>query len=191
MRLRKLSRTTVILTGLAILLGSMLASQGWAYQSLQEVYNNAGPGGGYDKLLELDPAVEYGGDLSIPSGVTVCIHGKGAKIFGLSSPNRAIQVYGSGLDIDHCVFVGDDVGNDALYFDTTSYGEVINNTIVDFRNAGIKVYYYNVSQGLRVENNIVIGCAYGVYAEENYEPTYIAYNDFRNNGYNYAHYCPG
>jgi len=170
----------------------MLAPQGWAYQSLQQIYDAAEPGGGYDKLLELDPAEEYGGDLSIPAGVTVCIHGNGAKIIGLSSPSRAIQVYGSQLDIDHCVFVGRDTGAEGIFFNSSSWGEVTNNTIVDFRNSGIKVYYYNVSQGLVIENNIISGCYYGFYGEEGYLPTYFAYNDvWGNAGLNYAYYCPG
>jgi len=170
----------------------MFASKGWAYQSLQQVYDNAGPGGGYDKLLELDPAEEYGGDLSIPPGVTVCIRGNGAKIIGLSFSDQAIRVYGSGLDIDHCVFVGRETGVNGIYFDSNSYGQVTNNTIVDFNNAGIKIYYYNVSGGLTIENSIITGCYYGLYCEEDYHPTYVAYNDtWGNIGLNYAHYCPG
>jgi len=192
MRLKRPKRTILILAGFTFLLGSMFASKGWAYQSLQQVYDNAGPGGGYDKLLELDPAEEYAGDLSIPYGVTVCIQGNGAKIIGLSSPDRAIRVYGSGLDIDRCIFVGRETGANGIYFDSNSYGQVTNNTIVDFNNAGIKVYYYNVSRGLVIENNIITGCYYGFYGEEGYLPTYFAYNDiWGNSGINYAYYCPG
>jgi len=53
----------VLLTLIAI--GLLLGQVGFAEVSLQEVYNNAGPGGGYDKLLELDPQEIYIGDLWI------------------------------------------------------------------------------------------------------------------------------
>ena len=121
MRLKKPSRTILILAGLGFALRCMLAPRAWAYVSLQQVYDNAGPGGGYDKLLELDPQEEYGGDLNITGGVTVCIHGNGAKIIGLSSPSRSIRVYGSKLDIDHCILAGRGTAEDGIYYDSNSY----------------------------------------------------------------------
>jgi len=192
MRLKRPKRTILILAGFTFFLGSMFASESWAYQSLQQVYDNAGPGGGYDKLLELDPVEEYAGDLNVPSGVTVCIHGNGAKIIGLSSPNRCIRVYGSKLDIDHCVLAGRNTADDGIYYDTNSHGRATNNTVVGFENAGIITNYIQVSSGMVIENNVITDCYYGYYGIENYMPTYFAYNCiWGNRSLNHAYYCPG
>jgi hypothetical protein len=192
MRLKKPSRTILILAGLGFALSCMLAPSVWAYVSLQQVYDNAGSGGGYDKLLELDPQEEYGGDLYITSGVTVCIQGNGAKIIGLSSPTRAIRVYGSKLDIDHCILVGRNTGQDGIYYDSNSYGKAANNTITSFKNSGITTYYIQASSGMVIENNIITDCYYGYYGIEDYMPTYFAYNCVSgNHSLNRAYYCPG
>lgn len=192
MRLKKPSRTILILAGLGFALSFMLAPSAWAYVSLQQVYYNAGPGGGYDKLLELDPQEEYGGDLHISSGVTVCIHGNGAKIIGLSFSAKSIQINGSKLDIDHCILVGRNDAEDGIYYDTNSYGRATNNTVTGFKNAGINTYYVQASSGMVIENNIITDCYYGYYGIEDYMPTYFAYNCvWGNRSLNHAYYCPG
>lgn len=165
----------------------LLAQLGYGAVSLQEVYNNAGPGQGYDKLLDLDPEEVYIGDLWITGPYhEVCIHGNGALVVP-EGDYYAILVYEALLDVDHLVIEANLVG---LYYSNYSCGTVSNNTIVGASDYGIRTCVINMSQGMEIYNNIVVSNGYGIYCEEDFLPQYIAYNDFWDNpDGNYILYC--
>ncbi|MFQ5868900.1 MAG: hypothetical protein ACE5JC_03250 [Candidatus Zixiibacteriota bacterium] len=167
--------------------GLLFAQVGLAEVSLQEVYNNAGPGGGYDKLLELDPQEIYIGDLLITGPYhEVCIHGNGALVVP-DGNFYAILVYESLLDVDHLVIEASIIG---LFYSNHSCGTVKNNTIAGAADCGIRSTDIYMPGGLEIFNNIIVGCGYGIYANEDYLPQYIAYNDLWNNpGGDYMMYC--
>ena len=153
-----------------VILGLMMlgASASWAV-SLQSVYDDAGGGEGYDKLLILDPAEVYTGGVWMYLGVKCCIHGNGAVIDLQYSGIRA-QDNGTVLDIDHCVLTNGQYG---LLYVNNATGTVRNNTIL--RND-----YGIDSQGgktsLLIENNIIAdNSKIGIYCEQYREPI-IQYN---------------
>ncbi len=141
---------------------------------LQSVYDSAGGGEGYDKLLILDPSQSYTGGLWIRLGVKCCIHGNGAVI-DLQYSGIRVQDNGTVLDIDHCVLTHGQYG---LIYVNNATGTVRNNTILQ-NNYGID------SQGgktsLLIENNIIADNAnIGIYCEEYHEPI-IQYNTVSGN----------
>lgn len=159
----------------------------FAYESLQQAYNNAGPLGEYDKCVELDPEVEYSGDLSIYGDQDVCIQGNGALIHGRNY-GISIGVWGSRLDVFNCVIVG---GSYGIYYGTGAKGETRSNTIADCAECGIAAIYPNFQAGLEVWDNIITDCYYGLYCIEGYHPSYIGYNTvFSTSSYRYAEFCP-
>ncbi|MCP4632552.1 MAG: right-handed parallel beta-helix repeat-containing protein [candidate division Zixibacteria bacterium] len=176
-------------TIISILAISMFfACNAWSYQSLQEVFDDASAGGGYDKLLILDPEIEYEGGLFIDAGLTAGIMGFGAKIF-IPSDREGIEIYDSKLDITECVLIG---GQAALYYQQNAYGKVYNNTIVGSAASGIICYYQNDDSNLVIYNNIISDCYYGIWGIEENLPSYIDYNIVYNSTvFNYAQYCPG
>ena len=94
--------------------------------SLDEMYNNANPGEGYDKLIILEKDSVYSGGF-IQDVQSVCIHGNGATVILSNSP---ILIIGSNkrLDIDHVIFISEAIGINFLDFKNDSYGNIINNT---------------------------------------------------------------
>ena len=65
-------RNTILTAIIVLLLGAIPCL---AYQSLQELFNQAQPNGEYDKYIVLDSETEYLGDLRIMSGYDVCVVG--------------------------------------------------------------------------------------------------------------------
>lgn len=182
----------MIIWFLSALIGSSLVvlPAALADVSLQEVYNAAGPGQGYDKLLELDPEETYTGDLLICDWSTVCIHGNGALVvtpdpeFGI-----AMRVLWSQLDIDHTVIV---CGYSGIEYGLEAYGTVKNNTIVGAREMGVRTGLVPSGQPMEFINNIIAHNKYGVYVLEAALPTYVGYNDLWNNwGGHYVKFCQG
>ena len=159
-----------------------------AYESLQQVYDNAGPMGEYDKYIELDPATGYLGDLVIATGLHTYINGHGAIIHGEPGA-RAVWVFASSLDIANCIIVG---GMNGIHYDTLSAGSIHNNTVVGCDSIGIVVFYHDYNQGAEVWDNIIVGGMYGFIRLEGWPLNYMDYNTIYNSSiYRYGDYCPG
>jgi len=147
---------------------------------LQEVYEQAGSGEGYDKLLILEPDSFYTGGLTIEEGITVCIHGRGAII---DLMGESITLTGSLtlLDIDHCVIVG---GERGLFYGYGAHGKVINNTF--YANSyGIQA---TNSGEITIKNNIISNSdIFGIYSIFSDSFLWVGYNDCWGSGvWNYA-----
>lgn len=123
--------------------------------SLQSEYDACGPGGGYDKLLELNPSNTYIGSLNVQDNVKSCIHGYGALINLMSSGGARGNINASGtttvLDVDHCVIRG---GNEALNYTTTSSGRIMNCTFYDCYRS-IRAWNVGNYDGVFAYNNII------------------------------------
>ena len=159
-----------------------------AYRSLQEIYDDAVGNGDYDKYIELDPAEEYDGDLSIFDGMNVFIDGNGAIIHG-QEYYASISVYSSNLDIQNCVLVGGFAG---IYISNLSSGTIVSNTIDGCVSAAIKTYYIDHDAGTYIWDNIITNCDFGIFIIEEEHPEYIAFNNIYNiEEFPYAEYCPG
>jgi len=159
----------------------------FAYQSLQELYVQAGPYGEYDRYVELDSTVDYLGDLRILEDITVCLNGNGAVIH-VDDYSIGVGVWLGDLDIHNCVLVG---GNCGILFSTDASGEIRSNTVTDCQLYGIAVVYPNMQAGVTVWDNIITDSYYGLYCVEYYHPTYIGYNTvFNATMYRYAELCP-
>jgi len=171
----------------AILLLLMLIPEIDAEQSLQEIYIQAGGYAGYDKYIELNPDSSYVGDLYISDGVKVFIDGHGALIYG-QPYYTSIHVWGSILDISHCVIYG---GYNGIFFDTLSAGTINSNTVVGCNNIGISVIYQDLSEDAEIWDNIITDCRVGFLCLENWHPRYIGYNTvYGMESYRYAELCP-
>ncbi|MCP4582379.1 MAG: hypothetical protein GY839_12265 [candidate division Zixibacteria bacterium] len=166
----------------------LVAMPAFAYQSLQEVFDQANGNDEYHKYIQLDPGMEYHGDLEIPPGLDVCIEGNGAIIWGLDS-HKAIRVLASRLDISNCIVIG---GNYGIHFDTMSTGSISNNTIVGCNYAGITVWFHDFNASMEIWDNIIIEGQVGLFCVEAQHPDYIGYNTVYNtDGHRYAEYCYG
>jgi hypothetical protein len=155
--------------------------------SLQEVFIQADGYAGYDKYIELDADSIYIGDLYIPEGLRVFIDGHGAMINGLPY-YTSIHVWGSLLDVSHCVIYG---GYNGIVFDTLSAGTINSNTVVGCNNIGITVLYQDLSDDAEIWDNIVTDCDVGFLCLENWHPRYIGYNTiYGMEVYRYAELCP-
>lgn len=156
---------------------------------LQEAYDKAGPGDGYDKLLVLDPKETYTGGCGVLLGKRSCIRGSGAVV-DLDGGN--VQAGGNGTDlaISGCCLTN------AGYYGAVNVSGGANalvdgNTICKSNGiAGVRVWEYSTAT---IKNNIIWGNAtYGI-AKHDYTGTLnIRYNDVDNNkGGNYMYWCPG
>ncbi|MBD3168769.1 MAG: hypothetical protein GF307_04745 [candidate division Zixibacteria bacterium] len=175
--------------GLLVLLMLTAGATAYGYQSLQEVYDNAGPGGEYEKYITLDPDVDYEGDLFIPYNVTVRIIGNGARIFGSNGQTSIIVFNNSKLDISGCVFIG---GGYGICYRNFAGGEAYCNTITAMDTAGIYTQTKDNDNPREIYSNIITDCRYGIITIENNIPFYIGYNIIHDiYFYNYAQYCPG
>jgi hypothetical protein len=156
---------------------------------LQDAYDKAGPGEGYDKLLVLDAKVTYAGGCGVMIGKKSCIRGNGALV-DLDGGNVQAGGAGTQLDISGCCLVN------AGYYGAVNVGgganaNVDGNTISKSNGiAGIRVWEYSTAT---IKNNIIWGNAtYGVAKHQNTGATNILYNDVDNNkGGNYMYFCPG
>ena len=160
----------------------------FAYQSLQEVYDSAEGNGLYDKYVQLDPNIEYLGDLSISESIKVRIDGKGAIIFGIDE-EVAVNIHYADLNISNCVIVG---GSCGIFFGAGASGDIYCNTITGSTFSGIAVVYPNLEAGVEVWDNIITESFYGLYCVEDYHPRYIGYNTvYDTESFRYAELCPG
>jgi parallel beta-helix repeat protein len=134
---------------------------------LQEAYNQAGPGEGYDKLLILDPAEIYTGYLVVDLGISCAIHGNGALI--VLNENASIWCGSqSKLDIDGCVIRGGAYG---INYEYASNSNVQNCTIVS-NTVGIRCWATQVT----IKNCIIANNSQFGIASLDYSPPIILYN---------------
>lgn len=180
MRKRKSASLTVVMG--TVLAASLVLGVGSMYgTTLEEMYDAAGAGEGYDKFVILERGKVYTGRLIIPTNTSCCILGNGAicDTEGLSIRASA----GVTLDIFDTVITN----HYALYFEANSQGYISGNTITD-GYYGIRC----VNADVVIENNIVVNNSYiGVAADSEMLPV-ANYNDVWNNaGGNYMEYCSG
>ena len=150
---------------------------------LQEVYDQAGPGQGYDKLLVLDPSQVYTGYLIIMDGIRCGIQGNGALI--RLDAGATISAYtGVTLDMDGCVITGGEVG---LGFADCPASRVTNCTLTG-NTMGLALANSIVS----ITNCIITGNSqYGVCWMTGPRPTQTYNNAWGNGELNYAAFCSG
>ncbi|MCD6162978.1 MAG: right-handed parallel beta-helix repeat-containing protein [candidate division Zixibacteria bacterium] len=178
-------KKTLLIIIMMLLMGNIPAI---AYQSLWEVYDEAGGSGEYDKWLDLDPSIEYLGNLNITTGLNVYINGHGALIHGRINTG-AICVSGSHLDIENCVIID---GHAGLYIGSGSSAIIKNNTITGMTDSGIRTFYIGIGANTQIYDNIITDCYYGYFGIENEIPGYIGFNTVYNTiSYRYAEFCPG
>ncbi len=156
---------------------------------LQDAYDKAGAGEGYDKLLVLDRKVTYTGGCGVLIGKKSCIRGSGAVV---NLDGNSVQAGGTGtqLEISGCCLVN------AGYYGAVNVldggNALINGNTICKSNglAGIRVWEYSTAT---LKNNIIWGNAtYGVAKHEYTGTLSILYNDVDNNkGGNYMYFCPG
>jgi hypothetical protein len=160
-------------------LSNVVGTQTYPVTTLQSVFDAAGPGEDYDKLLILDPGIVYTGGFEF-SGLDCCIHGNGAVID--LQGGEILAAYAEGetavLDVDHCVIVN---GTNGLNYDANLRdvtGTILNNTFYGNQN-GIRAFI--TGTGLVIKNNIIVSNSnYGIFVKQYYEPT-ILYNDVWDN----------
>jgi parallel beta-helix repeat protein len=150
---------------------ALLLSASAAAVNLQDVYHQAGPGEGYDKLLSLDPAEIYTGSLIVDIGTSCALHGHGALIAldagGSIKVGQSIPSH-TKLDIDGCVITG---GARAIDYEWADDSRVTNCTIVG-NGIGIRMWG---TDGV-IENCIIAGNdEYGIACRDNMYPA-ISHN---------------
>jgi parallel beta-helix repeat protein len=168
---------------LALIAGvALVATSAWA-KNLQDVYDQAGPGEGYDKLVVLDPFESYTGRCDLLEGKRSCIRGNGALI-DLKFGQVVASGSGTELYLTGCCLIE---GNAAVSVQSGAEGTIDGNTIC--KNVmGIKAWQ---SKSCTVKNNIIYGNDYGI-ARDEYTSTSVSYNDADNNAKgNYVYWCPG
>jgi len=160
----------------------LLASPALAVH-LQDVYAQAGPGQGYDKLLVLDPGQVYTGYLIIMDGIRCGIRGNGALI--RLDPGATISAYtGVTLDVDGCVITGGEV---ALGYADCPASQVTNCTL-----AGNTIGLALANSLVTVANCIIAdNQQYGVCWMTGPRPTQWYNNAWGNGELNYATFCDG
>jgi len=166
-----------------IALAGILFSASSSAMDLQEAYNQAGPGEGYDKLLVLDPTEIYTGYLVVDPGLSCAIHGNGALI--VLNENASIWCGSqSKLDIDGCVIRGGAYG---INYEYASNSRVENCTIVE-NTVGIRCWAMTA-----VIKNCVVAdnSQFGIACLEGLEPVILFNNVWNSGQLDYAAYCPG
>ncbi len=183
-----MKRVAVLLIAMTLIVWG----QAYGYQSLQEVFDNAGPGNGYDKYVVLDPAIEYEGDLTIDNAGYVGIVGNGANIYVIDATS-GIYIQDSQVDISECcITVANEQGlRVCIFYGVGSCGIVHNNTIVNGTYTGIRCKKdHQTDPGITIYDNIITDCLYGILADEYYLPVYVGYNIvFNSTKYDYAEKC--
>lgn len=160
----------------------LLAAGAAAAVHLQDAYNEAGPGEGYDRLVELDPAEVYTGYLVVLGNTSCCLRGNGALIV----LDEGAQIWAGAstrLDVEGCVITG---GSYGISYDYAITSTVSNCTLVG-NGVGLRAWIADVT----VTNCIIAGNdEYGIACRDGYEPAML-YNDVWGNGVlDYAAFCP-
>ncbi|MDA3879358.1 MAG: hypothetical protein PF436_03125 [Prolixibacteraceae bacterium] len=148
--------------------------------SLQQIYDNAFAGNGYDKLIILDSTIVYTGGFK-QNVHSVCIQGNGA-IINLNGQVISINEEGMRFDIDHCILISSSYVEEFISYENGAFGNVLNNTFYSINgngnsSCGIK-YSECVNDTSTIKNNIFFGFYAAVYYytgdyESYYEGTHL------------------
>jgi hypothetical protein len=164
----------------------LIASNSSSYQSLQEVYDEAPAYGDFDKYVELDPTIEYLGDLHVTGDIRTRIIGNGAIIYGIGN-YIDISVRTGYAEISGCVIEG---GGFGIYYSFGASGSIHNNTIFGANLYGIWTNYQDTVDGVYIWDNIITNCSYGIFCIENQRPAYYGFNTiWAIEIYRYAEQC--
>jgi parallel beta-helix repeat protein len=157
-------------------------------KSLQQAYDEAGSGGGYDKLLVLDPNEVYTGRCEVLAGKKSCIRGNGAlcdlKDNQIYAGQSQTELYLTGC----CIINGySNSGAVAVYYGANA---IIDGNTICKSGMGIMVWRDSTAT---VKNNIIWGnTKYGIAKHEYTSGPTILYDDVSNNpGGNYMYQCVG
>ncbi len=133
--------------------------------SLQDMYNNASPGEGYDKLIVLAKDSIYNGRF-IQDVQSVCIHGNGA-IIELNDSSILIDGENKRIDIDHVIFITNGKTDVFLVFQNNAYGKILNNTFYGKIDSEKTVYCIRFNECNKdssyIQNNIFTDFQTGIY----------------------------
>ena len=188
-----LNRSGILLCSLPAVVVTLLALSfvSCPANTLQSVYDAAGPNGVYTRYIVLDRGTIYTGGLVIPDFDNVCIKGNGATV-DLQTGMMIVQGGGANLDIDHCVIKngclsGAGYTQGALNF-VGGHGNVLNNVIL---SSTIAIRIYGTGPGgVTVMNNIIVhNIVTGLLCQLGSEPL-VSYCDVWANGaMNYLQDC--
>ena len=160
----------------------LISSLSFASTSLQQIYLNAGPGLGYDRLLTLEPDSTYTGGFSALNE-KIGIKGYGAII---DLTGDSIFVYGeSQLDIDGCVVINGNCGiaahdnTNSLVTQCTFYGNQIG---IHFMSSGM----------IELVNTIISNnTRYGFACDETSVCVLHYLDSYQNSQGNFMEWCSG
>ena len=154
---------------------------GWAV-TLQQAFDQAGPGAGYDRIVYLDRETAYTGGLELSDG-NYCIISSGAVVDLEGS--RIIVNSSATLDISGVALANSDSA--ALKFTSNGHGWVDHVTFC-WNYDGL---YFWQGSDLKITSSIFANSArYGVYCYNDCD-RWMAFNDaWSNLGGDYREYCP-
>ena len=166
-----------------LLIPLLLVITGIKAGTLENAYQNASPGLGYDRLLILNPAEIYTGGLTIIDE-RVGIKGNGSII---DLQGSEIHVSGNSVvEIDGCIIINGSFGLNvegsvnALITHSTFYGN------------DMGIYYMCTAGIIEVYNTIVANSTqYGFGCHEESQRILHFLDMYQNNGGNYMEFCPG
>ena len=164
-----------------------LLSFTWAI-SLQEAYDNAESGLGYNKYIQLEPNQIYTGSIGIYEG-SVLIDGNGA-IIDLQNEN-GIWIYSddystANLDMRYCSIING--AYHGVSYSGNATGNIINCNFIN-NDYGIKVFdtcSLNITNCNFIDNNSL---GFGMIGE--LTTIDLSYSNFWNNAENIQENCPG
>ncbi|RJP74105.1 MAG: hypothetical protein C4524_13470 [Candidatus Zixiibacteriota bacterium] len=159
-----------------------LAAPGWSVP-LQQAFDQATPGAGYDRIVYLDQATLYTGGLTLSDG-DYCLVSSGAVVD--LEGNRIIVNPSASLDICGVVLANSDSA--ALKFSGAGHGWVDHVTFC----ANYDGLYFWQNSAMKITSCIIANSTrYGVYCHSEYDLRWMAYNDaWSNPSGNYREYCP-
>lgn len=151
-------------------------------ETLQQAYQNATPGLGYDRLIILNPGATYTGGLII-TNEKVGIKGQGTII---NLQGDSISASGaSALDLDGCVIIN---GSKGLSLHGSSISLV---TQCTFYNNQIGIYCFSESGIIEVMNTILANNSqYGIASCEEITRILHYLDAYQNTLGNYMEWCP-
>ena len=147
-----------VLPPMVLLIFLLAAAAPSAAMHLQDAYNEAGPGEGYDRLVVLDPAEVYTGYLVVLGNTSCCLRGNGALIV----LDEGAQIWAGAstrLDVQGCIITG---GSYGISYDYAISSVVSNCTLVG-NEVGLRSWISDVT----VTNCIITGNdQYGISCRE-------------------------
>ncbi|TKJ39069.1 hypothetical protein CEE37_11640 [candidate division LCP-89 bacterium B3_LCP] len=172
-----MKRVTLVTVALLLLSGQVLAIP------LQQAYNDALPGAGYNRMIYLDPAETYTGGLTL-ADETVCILSCGALIDLQNS--RIIIEESASLDVYGVVLTNADGA--ALEYQDAGHGWIDHCTFA----GNYEVVYFWIGSDMMLTSNIFsYSSHYGIYCHEDVNRWMAFNNAWNNTSGNYKEYCPG